>query len=212
MPGQTADISGFSTTDGTYTISGTVDTATAGKFTLTANAVPQKVCEKIKSYDWTLPVIIPGTCAETNNMTFTFNNDLSEGNASGQGETCAGVKCGDGCCSSGLACNNGQCCSTEKCCPSSQIPFCNAESSDGNCLEWSCGDAEGTLSDWAQPPSGTRYRISCPKGSKPYCTFAVAPGGNQAYCYEVQCCDGTVVDARTEALASGGGAEGSCQH
>ena len=75
--GQTADISGFSTTDGAYTISDTVDTATAGKFKLTVNAVPQKVCEKIKSYDWTLPVIIPGTCGETNDMTFTFNNDLS---------------------------------------------------------------------------------------------------------------------------------------
>ena len=75
--GQAADISAFTET-GAYEIPNVVDTSTPGKFGLTVNGVPEKVCSKIEAYDWKLPVIMPGECGESNDMKFIFNDDLKD--------------------------------------------------------------------------------------------------------------------------------------
>ena len=196
--------------DGEYPI--TLDPATVSldvpTFALEATDIPYKVCVRIKNMQWEIPVIIPeGDCAETNTMRFTFNNDLH------QDPPCEGTKCGTHCCPGDSVCNEGKCCIAGNCCEPGTFPFCNVLvlNSESQCQEYSCGDIGGTLSDWAQPPGGSKYRVYCATGKKPYCSFAVfVPHEDKTYCYESLCCDGEIEDARDLARQLGGGQSGKC--
>ena len=79
--GQRATLSGFDNNDGAYAISLSAgEAASSPTFTLQAANVPEDVCQKLLDLSWPSATLSPKTCASgTQDITFTFNNDLSEG-------------------------------------------------------------------------------------------------------------------------------------
>ena len=117
--GQDASLNGFNNQVGDYTTDNQVGTATEGKFSMTVQAVPEEVCEKILALDWDNAAISPDTAEGCNggDMTFTYNNDLSPvtdsnagGSTGGEGtdtppeQTCEEGSTGNGC----QKCENGE--------------------------------------------------------------------------------------------------------
>ena len=82
--GQTANLSSFNENDGAYAITLSAGAeASDPTFTLQAANVPQDICEKINALSWPSATISTTTCDTTQDMTFTFNNDLSAAQDSG---------------------------------------------------------------------------------------------------------------------------------
>jgi hypothetical protein len=69
------------------------------------------------------------------------------------------------------------------------------------CIEYACGDADGVLSDWAAPPNDVLYRIMCPAGQTPYCSFAIGASASSYACYDLSCCEGRAVSAIDQWIA-----------
>ncbi|MBQ4472177.1 MAG: hypothetical protein II942_02915 [Alphaproteobacteria bacterium] len=75
---QPPNLGGFDENDGFYKIQNHVDTDTPGKFKLTVENVPERVCKKIIEMDWQVFVEKPADCSGIANRTFTFTNNLKE--------------------------------------------------------------------------------------------------------------------------------------
>ena len=90
--GQTATLSGFNENDGAYAITLSAgEEASDPTFTLEAANVPEDVCQKLLALTWPSAALSPTNCGTTQDMSFTFKNDLSAFNASdfdGQQEAC----------------------------------------------------------------------------------------------------------------------------
>ncbi len=129
--GQTASLDGFDSNDGVYAITLTNGTTIATPtFEMTVAHVPQKVCEKIKSYDWKLPSIWPKkNCSNINDMQFIFSNDLtntpSPTDCSSNNQACTGCQ----------TCENGMCVDNPSQCPN-----------DSTCTNGKCVCQSGFLS------------------------------------------------------------------
>ena len=86
--GQSVSLEGYTDT-GSYTISAP-DITNANAFTFTVESVPEDVCERILALSWPSATINPARCSAEQDMTFTFNNDLSlreldDGTSGGEG-------------------------------------------------------------------------------------------------------------------------------
>ncbi|MBQ3695372.1 MAG: hypothetical protein II938_00150 [Alphaproteobacteria bacterium] len=164
--GQTASLSGFNENDGAYTIPNNVDTNTEGKFKLTIQNIPESVCSKIITMEWKIPVITPESCSGTSDMTFQFNNDLSENTGSSdEGESCAGVKCGETCCTNGSTCDaaTNRCTRAGKVCPEGEVPY-RAYTSDPDAT----ADAYECCDGYAQDETDGQIALCCHPNQTPY--------------------------------------------